>query len=283
MQQPQVAGLNGGPTGGGSKQWIIMAILGVLIIGGIIFLSMMKKDEEVDDTAKAEAKAEAARNYKPEKRPAVATDERPFKKEMARVSVTEFDELTSNVKKWVYLKGKVKSSSKDGLIVFERALGQRYPFEAQLVRGVAPEVEGKEITVIGWMIDTGHLQIDGPEDVDVELPEADLAPGYEFYSVNDYELLKGKVGTRLIVQGKVEKVRYSTDEKYIYLVFDAGENDVIAAGLISHLETGMTLEALKEYEGKMVSVRGLLDEKKWDDNHRLIVNYGRFRHLVATE
>ena len=281
MQQPQVAGLNGAPTEGGSKHWIIMSILGLLIIGGIVLLSTMKDDEEAAVAAAENAKA--IENDKPEKRKSVSTAERPFKKEMAHVSVNKIDELTANLKKWVFLKGKVKTSDKDGLIVFERALGQRYPFEAQLVRGTAPEVEGKEITVIGWMIDKGHMQIDGPEDVDVELSEPDKDPAYDIYSVNDYELLKGEIGRRLTLQGKVNEVRYSHDKEKIYLVFDAGENDVLASGVISHLETKMTFEALKEYEGKMVTVRGLLTDQKWDDRYRILVNYGRFRHINVIE
>jgi len=280
-RQVQVAGLDGSSVGGGSRHWMIMAVLGLLIIGGIVLLSMMSDDQE-GETAAAE-NVVARGGGKPEKRDSVPTGERPFKKEMANVSVTKDDELIANLGKWVFLKGKVSSSDADGLIVFEKVPGQKTSFEAQLVRGSAPEIEGKEITVIGWMIDKRHLQIDGPEDVDIELPVADVEPEYELISVREFDLLKERVHQKIVLEGKVNEVRYSHDQENVYLVFDAGKNDVVASGVISMFETGMDFEAMKKYEGKMVKVRGVLGEKSWGDNYRIFIKYSRFRHIEIVE
>ncbi len=286
MQQPQVAGLDGAPVNSGSKHWLIMGGLCLLIIAGIVLLVVMKKSEEEERVAQNEAAAaavqEEARNYKPEKRPSVPTDERPFKKEMAHVAPKEIDALNANLKKWVFLKGKVKTSNEDGLIVFERALDQRHPIEAQLVRGATPEVEGKEITVIGWLIDPGHLQIDGPEDVDIELPDADT-PKLDIYSVDDFDLLKDEVGGVIVLQGRVKETRYSQDKECYHLVFEAGDHDILASGVISMFETGMTPEVLEQYEGKMIAVRGELRDKTSEDNYRIYVNYSRLRHIKLME
>lgn len=257
-------------TGGGSKPWIIMAILVGLISAGIWFLSSFSSsgDEEVS-VEEAEKVIAPKPKAKAKPRKAEKTSERPLKSEMAALSAKNRADFEKNVGKWVRLQAEVESGDVEGVLKFKEPAGMT----GQLLKGAADHLNGKILKITGWLISKDQIQIDGVFDLTVVDP-IDLLPKKDVYTIGDAAQLVALRTTRATFEGKVESVRVSKDEKSLYLIFEGDSHEFIGSGKIDKLkEVGVTEETLEELIGKTIRLKGKLGFKEQDKKDRIEINF----------
>ena len=251
---------------------MIIAILVVLIGGGVALLSMQGKGDG-DKVAKNEEKEKSKPKPRPKPRKKVKTTERPDReKDMVKLSSKNRGEFEANVGKWVRLQGKVRMGNEEGVIEFEEPAGM----QGQLVRGSSANLTGQIVEVIGWLVSDEKIQVDGIFEI-TTIDPVDLLPKKDVYDSKDGKQLISLRNTKLTFQGKVKKARLSKDKKSLVMEFEGEGYEFLASATIKKMKKfEVTLETFEELVGKTIKVKGKLThinppEKKEDQKEQIVV------------
>lgn len=231
----------------------------------------------------AQEEQDAGEVQEEEKNLVVIREPRPGAvEEMPLLSAAGMGALGRNVGSWVRVTGRVQSLSSEGELAFQES-----NLKAKAATGTFPTAAvGLQVTVAGYLISRGHLEVDEARDlvlpvVEVssalvadtqasirssEGPEAGLAkpkaeeapsePVGEVLGMGDREKVRALKGKTVAVRGKVLTVKKSGSGKTFYAFFSDERPEFGLAVRKREAQAALNLNYLREFEGKEIIVTG---------------------------
>lgn len=190
-------------------------------------------------------------------------ENRPDEGAIDDVSATDLEERKKQLDNWIYAQGRVAEVTEEGRLIFEVLKEGEAALEVELQGGEMPEVQGKDISVVG-RLKTADLLI-APDASSIEiLEEGEIVRLKEFYTVEDEETIKTLEGEKITLKATVLRSEASGSEKTIYLIFTDVKPFLAAAISNKPEEHGIDMEYFESLIGKEVSVTGIAEAESRD-------------------
>lgn len=264
IEPPGVTTLASAKSGGGmGKILLIVGTLAALVIGAFLYSKSQNEDrlaenEEVDTAQSPRVIHESAKVTPPEKTVAKVRPKKPtfeWMKENNQVFADDETRLGELVGQWVNVWGKVKSVSDKGEWVFALTEGGEVPLKARLESESDVDVEGRSVSVIGFL-EEGHLLKIPKVFADDIIHDNKLIAERRTFSVKDEKTIIGLKGERIRFVGKMLELEAAGSS--VYLHFKENKKKGVLAGKIStkNLSKTHNLAFFKALKGKTVGITG---------------------------
>ncbi|MGJ8698270.1 MAG: hypothetical protein ACSHYF_18260 [Verrucomicrobiaceae bacterium] len=261
-------------SGGGGKVLVVMGVLGALVGGALWMLKERKEPAEEPMVVAEESGAEEATGNERGGAPAMVTaapsakmggrPEKPafeWLKENHRVSAIDGERLGELKGQWVNVRGWVKAVSGEGEWVFELAEGAEVPLKARLESASDIEVEGRAVSVVGFLEKDHLLKIPKVYADDI-IPDEELVAERNSFVVGDEAKVIKMKGKMVRLTGKVTAVEVGGSGIYLHWKeWKEGAKNVFAAKIpIADLSKTYDQKFFKVMKGKTIRVTGVVTQ-----------------------
>ena len=208
--------------------------------------------------------------------PTPADPERPSEGEILEVEDNDLIALKKSVGTWVFVNTEVARMDGDQTIRLKEST-----LKATLKHGSISLEPDTKVRLVGFLKSPTHLQVEDNTDVEIR-KEVVILPPKEVYAIEDEQQLRGMVGQKVSVEGKILGFKTSLSKSTLYLLLNDTKPEFafsIRSGFANSDE--LNQEYLESLVGKTVKVTGAVGVDNRGD--RLNIYFKYKSHLEVSE
>lgn len=183
-----------------------------------------------------------------------SSSKRPDMGEMVELNASDLEKVSQSVGRWVIMRGKISSFSKDDDWVLESAGEDQPPIQVNFRGAKNEEVLGKSVEMIGYLESEKSLQLYKEGDFEI-LDEVDLIEiEGRVFTIEDEADVRLLTGASISFQAEV--LKFHESKATFYLEFTDGNEKLAARSYKQAVEGKITKEFFESLVGKIITVKG---------------------------